>query len=135
MSELFEKCRKSVLQTLSANEVAEIGKMFFFSLAAELLLPEETLEELGYDVEKAKEPKPLTGVAVDLVSVEISDEEKTSGKLFPSTVKNLVERLEVHGMAVIQNLFDRERCKRVAHEAHRKILDPVRLLHMLEAKV
>ena len=110
------------MSDMPARDIAELGQLFFRQKVSELLMAKEVQEEIGFSSEAWEKENPLTGLAVDLLSVEIAPEELN--ELRNTTVKRLVERLNEHGVVIVKGLHAPKDCRQAAEFVHREILSP-----------
>ncbi|CAE7271334.1 unnamed protein product [Symbiodinium pilosum] len=66
----------------------------------------------------------MTGLAVDMLSVHLQPEEAANQVLFRETVSRLRERLDDHGVVVIQGLHNTKDCRLAARHVHSEIMSP-----------
>ncbi|GBG30779.1 Hypothetical Protein FCC1311_069992 [Hondaea fermentalgiana] len=106
---------------LSAEDVRDIGSVFFYERFAELVAQDDAREALG---EPMPMDRPVGKPALDYIGVQLSDEELAEEKLRPETVEALVERIDAHGVFVLPSIIDPSLCRQLAEETNKVIHNP-----------
>ena len=110
---------------LSVREIIAMGQLFFDHKSTYEELDDDLkdqLKQLNHAVPDQMEY--LTESGYKMLSVKVSEKEKSTGELRASTIQAMTSRLREAGLVVIPSLHEAERCRKLAHKVHQDILDP-----------